>query len=642
MSHSHAARRAAIELLARQFKTVDHALAEIARLQAELVLPRGAIHVLSDVHGEDVKLRHVINNASGHLRPVVEALVRDRFADQDSSHLTRLVFYPRETLERKAPQLPDRGARRAYARSTLGFLLELIRTLARQHTVDRAQSVFPDEWRDMFSALLFNPGGERAEQFQTAVIDSLVDHGRDLHVIRLAVRVARNLAVDELIIAGDCYDRGPRADRVVEYLRRQPNVRFTWGNHDAAWIGAALGQEALIAHVLRVSARYRRFSQVEEGYGITLQPLEHLARNVYEDDPAERFIPKGTGLRETLTMARMQKAAAIMQYKLEGQTIARNPDWNMEDRRLVHRIDHQAGTITLDGIAFPLADTHFPTIDPSKPYELSSEERTCMDRLKQSFVNSSKLWEHARFLVQRGAMWLVRDDHLIFHGAVPVDDEGNFLEFPVDGKPLCGEALFAALERVVARALTDERSQSDEDLFWYLWCGPRSPLFGKDRITTLERDLVSDKAAHTETKNAYFKLIHDAAFCEKVLAHFGVDPQRGLIVNGHVPVKLEKGESPMKRSGKAITIDGAFSPAYGDHGFTLVLEPSRTTLARHYHFESVQAAVEQGVDIVPRVEVVREWPAPRKVADTEKGRALAGQIALLEELVDAYRTNTVR
>jgi fructose-1,6-bisphosphatase-3 len=633
---------ALLSLLARQFPTVDAALAQIARLSAELTLPKGSIHVISDVHGEDVKLRHVINNASGTLRPLVEEMFSGQLSGPDLEQLLRLLFYPRQTLDRVAPSLDGPEARRSFSQAMLARLFELIRALSRRTTVQHASQVFPDDYRDLLQALLYNPGGDRAARFQAAVIDSLVRSDRDLHLIHLAVRVARNLAIEELIIAGDCFDRGPRADRVVEYLMRQPSVSFTWGNHDAAWIGACLGQEALIAHVIRVSARYRRLSQIEEGYGITLQPIEHLVRNVYCDDPATHWVPSGTGLREPITMARIQKAAAVLQFKLEGQTIARNPGWDMEPRRLMHRIDLAAATITLDGTTHPLKDRAFPTLDPADPYALSAEEQTCMARLRKSFLASQKLWEHAQFLVSHGGMYLVRDRHLIFHGCVPVDEDGRFQELPIDGRPCAGRALFEAINRAVVRSLDDRRTQADADLHWYLWCGPRSPLFGKDRITTLERVLVADKATHEEHKNPYFRLIHEPEFCERILSEFGVDPERGLIVNGHVPVKLEKGESPMKRSGKAITIDGAFSPAYGDHGFTLVLEPDRTTLAKHHHFESVEAAVTDGVDIIPEVSVVREWSPPRRVADTEQGARIREQIRLLEGLVDAYRSNAVR
>jgi fructose-1,6-bisphosphatase-3 len=633
--------QATLRALARLFPNVDAAVAEIARLSAELALPTGTIHVISDVHGDDVKLRHVINNASGTLRPFVEQLFAERLPPAEVQQLLTLIFYPRETVERIAPTLRSVEEQRALCRTILGRLFEVLRPLALRFSVPRVVSVLPPDYGDLLRELLVKPTAEWGTDYVAALVDALLRHGRAFALVRLTVRLIRNLAIDELIIAGDCWDRGARGDRVVDYIRRQPNVAFTWGNHDAAWLGAALGQEALIAHVLRISTRYRRLSQIEEGYGITVQPLEHLVREVYADDLAECFVPKGTGLRPVLQMARLQKAAAIMQYKLEGQTIQRNPSFDMDHRRLLHRIDRTAGTITIDGRARPLRDTCFPTIDPAAPYELSAAERTCMDRLRQSFLASQKLWEHMRYLADCGAMYLKRDDHLIFHGCVPVDEHGEFLSLEVDDQPRRGRGLFDALERVILRSL-DRPSDPDRDLLWYLWCGARSPVFGKDRITTLENDLVADPATHVETKNPYFHLIHDAAFCDRILKEFDVDPQRGLIVNGHVPVKIDKGESPLKRSGKAVTIDGAFSAAYGDHGYTLVLEPGQTVLAKHHHFESVAAAVRDGVDIIPQTEVLRRWQPPRRVGDTERGAALRGQIALLERLVEAYRNNELR
>jgi len=624
--------------LARQFPTLDSALAEVARLSAERTLPKGTIHVISDVHGDDTKLRHVINNASGQLRPLVERLFAERLSAAELQELLALVFYPRETLERVRPTLAGEGAECAWCRRQLRLLFEIVRKLVPRHSRQRTQEVLPPEFSDLLKELFLEQTEGRGPEYYDALIDTLVRHGRALHFVHLTVRLIRNLAIDELILAGDCWDRGPRGDRVVDYLSRQPRVSFVWGNHDAAWLGACLGQEACIAHVLRISLRYRRLSQLEEGYGINLQPLEHLARTVYKDDPASCFPLKGTGLREAEAMARMQKAAAVMQYKLEGQTIARNPQWGLDNRRLLHQIDRAAGTVEIDGVKRTLKDTRFPTIDPARPYELSPEERGCLDRTRRSFYDSEKLWAHIKYLVSHGSMYLVRDDHLIFHGCLPVDARGNFLLLTVDGREYAGKALFDALDRVLARC-TDRPSEADKDLAWYLWCGPRSPLFGKDRIATLEIDLVKEPETHVETKDPYFQLIHDVSFCDRVMEEFGVDPKRGLIVNGHVPVKIEKGESPLKRSGKAITIDGAFSQAYGDHGYTLVLEPEGTLLAKHHHFESVEAAVERGVDIIPTLTEVRHWDRPRRVADTERGREIDRQLALLERLVMAYRTN---
>jgi fructose-1,6-bisphosphatase-3 len=312
----------------------------------------------------------------------------------------------------------------------------------------------------------------------------------------------------------------------------------------------------------------------------------------------------------------------------------------LEHRRLLHRIDYKAGTIALDGKTYPLKDKYFPTIDPANPYKLSDEEAKCMERIRESFLRSEKLAAQMRQIVSHGSMYQRRDNHLIFHGCVSCTPAGEFLPMSVNGKEYKGRPLFEAIEDTIVRAI-EKPTEKDKDLFWYLWSGPRSPLFGKDRICTLESYFIEDKATHEEKKDPYFSLIHEVAFCEKVLKEFGVDPRQGLIVNGHVPVKIEKGESPMKKSGKAITIDGAFSQAYGDHGFTLVLEAGQTYLARHYHFESVEAAIRDGVDIIPQIEPVRKWDKPQTVGDTERGAEIRARVRLLERLVEAYKRNHI-
>lgn len=636
------AERAVLESLARLYPSVDAAVAELARLEAEATLPAHTVHVISDVHGDDVKLRHVINNASGTLRPLVEKLFAGRKSEAEIGAFLTLIFYPKEALELIRGRLADEAARGRFVAETLRDLFEVVRWLARSDSLHNAVRVFPEEYRELIGELLHAPSSRRDASFFEAMERSLAAHDRSWTFIRLTVRVLRNLAIHELVLAGDCWDRGPRGDRVVDYLMHLPRLTFVWGNHDTAWLGACLGSRACIAHVLRISARYRNLTQLEEGYGITLQPLERLVREAYADDPAECFLPKAKdGLRDERAVARMQKAVAILQFKLEGQMIARHPEWGLEDRRLLHRIDAKSGTVEIGGAAYPLRDVRFPTLDPDDPYTLSAAEEACVERLRESFLASDRLWHQMEFLATRGAMVVARSDHLIFHGCVPVDERGEFLSMVVDGDEVRGRALFEALERVVARVLR-EPAEADLDLMWYLWCGPRSPLFGKDKIATFENDLVADKATHEERKNPYFKLMHEAWFCDRVLAEFGIDPAKGLIVNGHVPVKLEQGESPMKRSGKAITIDGAFSRAYGDHGYTLVLEPGRTVLAKHHHFESVEAAVRDGVDIIPELTEIRRFEPPKTVSDTEEGVALRGRVELIERLVDAYRRNRLR
>jgi fructose-1,6-bisphosphatase-3 len=624
--------------LAREIPNIDSAIAEIARFSAELTLPRGTIHVISDIHGEDKKLRHVINNASGTLRPLVERLLKDRMPPQQFQEFLTLVFYPAEVVGRLEETLQSPQERKDYAMRTLEDLFHIVRVLAARRSLKHSMRIFPAEYRELLAEILHEPSTERDRDYVDAIVDELTSRGRVLHLIHLTGRVIRNLAIDELIIAGDCWDRGPRGDRVMDYLMQQPNVSFVWGNHDMAWLGACLGDRALICQVLRISLRYRRLMQLEEGYGIPVEPLALLARTVYGNHPAVHFEPKGTGMREKSVMARMQKAAAVMQFKLEGQMIARHPEWQMEHRRLLHRMNRETGTIQVDGVSYPILDVNFPTIDPDNPYALTSEERFCLERIRSSFMASQKLWNQIRWMVSHGRMHLRREEHLIFHGCVPVDQHGEFLSMMVAGQSYSGKALFDAIEKFVYR-LFEGPAPEELDLLWYLWSGPHSPLFGKDRITTLERDLISDKQTHTETKNPYFRLIHEPWFCDKILSEFGVDPTQGLIVNGHVPVEVEKGESPLKKSGKAITIDGAFSEAYGDHGFTLVLEPHRTFLAKHHHFESVEAAINKGADIIPSITVVREWEKPKRVADSQRGRYLRQVIKLLEELIEAYRSN---
>lgn len=629
-----------LKSLGECFPNLSCALAEIARLSAELTLPKGTIHVISDVHGDANKLRHVLNNASGMLRPMVEKLFASEMREEEMHTFLSLVFYPTETLALFRAQKPE-AEFEPFLFASFRRVFLLIRALTPRYTRERVEQVLPEDFRPLLLELLQEPSTDRGRDYYDELIKSMIRHNHAEHFLRLTVRVARNLALEELILDGDCWDRGHRGDKVVDLLMHQPKLTFIWGNHDAAWLGACLGHEALIAHVLRISCRYRRLAQLEEGYGINLQPLEKLIRDKYADDEATAFKLKNTGLRPEVDMRRMQKAAAIMQFKLEGQMIDRNPEWNLSARKLLHRLKPDQGKVEIDGKDRTLRDTNFPTIDPNNPYELSSDERECMDRIRESFLTSEKLWEHIKFLLTHGNTYAIRDDHLIFHACVPVDDQGEFLPMVVDGAEHKGKAIFDALDKVLAR-LTQRPSQKDLDLTWYLWCGARSPLFGKDRICTFEADFVEEEEAHKETKNPYFKLIHEKDFCAKILREFGADEARGLIVNGHVPVKIEEGEDPIKRSGMAITIDGAFSEAYGDHGYTLILEPGQTLLAEHHHFDSVEAAVKEGKDIIPKTRVVREWDSPRKVQSTERGEEIRRQIEWLEKLVDAYRTHQLR
>lgn len=631
-----------LKSFARDFPNLDCCLAELARLSARLDLPKGVVHVLSDIHGDDVKLRHVINNASGSLRPIVERMFANSPDKDQVQEFLSLLFYPQETLDNLKQNISSEDMLKKKILAHLGTLLVLARELAGSLSVERVRTLCPPEYRDLLLELITTGANTPLYAgFAENALKTLIRHDRSSHVIRVLARLVRNLAVEEIIIAGDCWDRGPRGDRVVDILMQQPRLSFTWGNHDTAWLGACLGHEPCIAHVLRLSMRYRRLGQLEEGYGIPLLPLQLLVEECYANDPVECFKPKGTDLHDTLLVARMQKAAAILQFKLEGQLIARHPEWHLDSWRVLHRIDPVAGTVEIDGTTFPLRDSHFPTLRADAPYDLHPAESACIERMRDHFLSSRKLWQHIVYLKNHGNMYLVRDRHVIFHGCIPVDEQGEFLPLEVDGTPRKGRELLDALDSVVARVV-DHPDINDLDWCWYLWCGPLSPLFGKDRICTFQNDFIAAPETHVENKNPYFSLIHETWFCDKVLLEFGITDGDGLLVNGHVPVKIEKGESPIKRSGKAITIDGAFSEAYGDHGYTLVLKPEKTILAMHHHFESVAAAVRSGVDIIPQVTTVKEWGRIRKVADTEAGREIHDRCALIEQLAQAYRLNKVR
>jgi fructose-1,6-bisphosphatase-3 len=628
-----------LQALAARYPTADLALAEAAALRASLSLPKGVVHVVSDVHGEYKKLRHIINNASGSLRPLVESLFAGEMSAAEIRQLLAVIYYPHEAIEYWRPTLQDHGVRREWVRNILRRQFRIARALVSNRRLRELRELFPAERSELFEELLYEPLTGRGAAFVDDMIETLFLHDRDFSAVRAASRLVRDLSVAEIVVAGDLGDRGPRLDRVIDYLLEQPHVSFVWGNHDASWMGACLGHPALIATVLRISLRYRRLSQLEEGYGVTIAPLEKLARTVYGDDPAECFKTKGTGLRDDLLMARMQKAAAIIQFKLEGQTIRRHPEWELEHRNLLHRINADEGTVEVDGQRHRMLDTRLPTLDPAAPYTLSAEEQACVDRIRQSFVSSSRLWHHMLTVVRHGSMWLRRDQALIFHGCVPVDEDEQPLTLEVDGQACAGRELFDALDRVVRGCFRRGAEQANEetDWLWYLWTGPRSPLFGKDRMATFETYFLEDKATHKETKNPYFQLIQSAEFCKRVARDFGVG-EDALIVNGHVPVKIEKGEGPVKRGGGAVTIDGAFSEAYGDRGYTLILAPERIAIAEHHHFESISDAITEGADIVPEVTTVRAYDPPRRVADTEEGERLRGRINALEKLADAYES----
>lgn len=634
-------RIAHLRALASRFPTTEAAIAEASALRASLSLPRGLVHVISDVHGEDAKLRHVINNASGALRQLVDRIIGDRLTEQERADFLAVLYYPREAINAYSQKIVASGERPEWVFRTLSLQFEIIRTLRARYRREHFERLLPPAYRELFIELGI---ADRAGYIKEMLAE-LARYDRDWGAVRAAARLIRNLSCEELLVIGDLGDRGPRMDRVVDTLMRQPRCNILWGNHDMLWIGSHLGHEACFLTMLRFSLRYRRLSQLEEGYGVIMAPIERLVREVYADDPADRFMPKGDGFRDALTVARMQKAITVMLFKAEGRTIERHPEWNLDHRRLLHRIrfkDGAATHVTLDGVEHEMLDTRLPTINPADPYAYSPEEQACIDRMKESFTRSMKLRQHMQWVVRRGSMWATRDEVLLYHACVPVDSEGNPAPLRVGDREFSGRELMDALGSIVRRAMRKRwfGVDADADWVWYLWGGPLSPLFGKDKIATFESCFLADKETHKEHKNPYFELMHDAAFIKRIGSLFGVG-EDVLVVNGHVPVKIEKGEQPVKRGGNAITIDGAFSEAYGDRGYTLILQPEGIDLAEHAPFQGVSKVIEAGSDIVPKVTPIRRYPAPRTVGAADPGHRIRRTIADLETLVQAFHEGLV-
>lgn len=646
---------AVLRLLAERYPRADLALAELAGLRGALSLPAPALHIISDVHGEHAKLRHVVNNGSGLLRPLVSSLANGSLTQAEQRELLSVIYYPSETLAVLKPRLLEDGSRREWIRRTLRLQFELVRQLARGQRRDAFNALLPAAFAELFKELYAEPLGVRPAAFIDLMLGAYALENRDWDAVRAASRLVRNLCFGELIVLGDLGDRGPRIDRVIDFLRQQPSVTVIWGNHDAHWMGACLGQPACVASVVRWCVKYGQTVQLEEGYGIPLDGLEELAEAEYAADGAPTFRPPGLAGRPPRLAARMLKAITVLQLKLEGQLIRKWPEWGLSGRDVLAAVRVAEGVAEIEGRQIALADRCFPTLDAREPNRLSAAERICLHRLTTAFVGSPRLWEHMRFVLRNGRMWTRRDELLMFHGCVPVDERGEPLVLAVDGHLCGGRELMDRLTAVVHRAFrgsspsveepsdgiskTEERF--DRDWLWYLWCGPRSPLFGKDRIATFESAFVDDPAAREEHKNPYFRMIHDADFVRRVGRWFGCGDDV-LLVNGHVPVRVERGETPMKAGGNAITIDGAFSEAYGDRGYSLLVSASAVSLAEHSHFDSVEAMVRDGKDIVPTVTQLRRFEPPRRLADTAGGELVLARIRELEALIHGFRTGALR
>ena len=645
-----------LELLSEKFPTINSVSTEIINLQAIMSLPKGTEHFLSDIHGEAKAFNHVLRNASGQIRSKVNDIFGLAMRDSDKRELCALIYYPEDKLELVKKQQNPEDLDDWY-RMTIHQVIEVARFVNHKYTRSKLQKLLEPEFAYVITELLNEAKGEPDRQdYYNAIINSVVEVGRSEALIISICHLIHRLIIDKLHIVGDVFDRGPGAWQIMDTLTRYHNFDLQWGNHDIEWMGAAAGNLALIATVLRVSIRYANVETLEEGYGINLLPLANLAVEVYGDDPCTLWQTKDFDnnprlKRSAQLMAKMHKAISIIQFKLEGQIIRRHPEYKMDDRLMLDKIDPRAGTITLNGKVYELLDKNLPSLlNVADPYDLCTREQEVMDQLAHSFRNSAELQKHLRLLYQKGSLYLVRNGNLLFHAAIPMNADGTFEEVEVDGATYKGRALFDKIDQMVRDAYFpsggDKHHQDALDYMLYLWCGPKSPLFNKDKMTTFERYFIADKDLYKEKKGAFFELADRKEVCQTILREFGLDQDSAHIINGHVPVRTNKGESPIRAEGIRLVIDGGFSKPYhattGISGYTLIFNSHGLQLVEHDHFESKEKAIVEGVDVHSHVQLEDFKYNRIYVRDTDRGKELQLQIDNLQRLLMAYRHGIIK
>lgn len=644
-----------LKLLSNQYPTIADACTEVINLQAILNLPKGTEHFLSDIHGEYEPFIHVLKNASGVIKRKIDEIFGNTLSQRGRKSLATLIYYPEQKLEyaqKSEPNIED------WYKITLYRLIEICRYVSAKYTRSKVRKALPKDFAYIIEELLHEqPDKLDKEEYYNEIIKTIIRVGRANEFIIALSKLIQNLVIDRLHIIGDIFDRGPGPDIIMDTLINYHSVDIQWGNHDIVWMGAAAGSEACIATVIRTCARYANLSTIEDGYGINLLPLATFAIDFYGDDECIAFTPKienGNDYtdKDLNLMAKMHKAISIVQFKLEGEIINRRPYFKMEDRLLLNNIDYKEGTINLGGKIYKLNDINFPTINPGNPYELIPEEKDLVEKLRSSFLNSEKLQKHVSFLFAKGSMYLKHNSNLLYHGCIPLNEDGSFkrVNIGASGEEYSGKAYLDRLEILVREGYfyknNPEAKSYGMDITWYLWNGVDSPLFGKDKMTTFERYFINDEETHLEKKNYYFELEDDEKACNIIFEEFGLDPNDSHIINGHVPVKIKKGESPIKANGKLLVIDGGFSRAYqaqtGIAGYTLIYNSYGLLLVSHEPFESTQKAIEEEKDILSTTLVLEQQVERKRVGDTDIGEELKHQIKDLELLLDAYRKGIIK
>ena len=638
-----------LELLARSFPTAAKASAEIINLNAILNLPKATEMFASDVHGEYEAFTHLLRNGSGSIRMKIDEAFGEELSDNEKNSLATLIYYPYEKMQVTLPNVEDVNA---WYSQTILRLVAVCRMAAGKYTRSKVRKALPQDFAYIIEELMTETNlAVDKQEYYASIIDAVIRTGCAQTLIDAMSRLIKQLAIDHLHLVGDVYDRGPSPDLIMDTLMRFHSLDIQWGNHDIVWMGASQGQRGCIAHVVRNCARYGNLSILEDAYGINILPLASFALEAYRDDPCVAFGLKGNPkltTHDTELNIKIQKAMAIIQFKVEAQLIAENPTFNMQDRNLLHLIDYDKGTVVLDGVEYELTDKVFPTIDPNDPYRLTDEEEEVMHRLVQAFTGSEKLQRHMRFFLDSGNLYKISNGTLMFHACAPLNPDGTLKEVDVYGTKYKGKKLYDVLEQYVRDGFfsTDpDVRKRGQDLMWWLWLGEGSPLFAKSKMATFELYLIADKSARKEVKNPFYTLLEDEKVVAGIFEDFGMDPATSRIVCGHVPVKVKDGEDPVRCNGKVLTIDGGFSRAYqpttGIAGFTLIANSHGFVLASHEPLESADVAVRNEVDIHTSRRIIQTMSKRTKVADTDTGRVLKQQVADLENLLEAYRQRLI-
>lgn len=636
-----------LKSLSKQYPTIAAASTEIINLQAILNLPKGTEHFMTDIHGEYEQFNHILKNGSGSVRRKIDEEFGNTLSIKDKKSLATLIYYPEEKLDIVMSQEDEESIEDWY-KITLHRLVQITKRVSSKYTRSKVRKALPSDFSYIIEELITEKAEvQDKEAYYNEIIHTIIRIGRAPEFIIALSNLIQRLVIDHLHIVGDIFDRGPGPHIILDTLCQYHSVDVQWGNHDIVWMGAASGHLACIANVIRMAARYGNLDTLEEGYGINLIPLATFALDAYKDTDCEAFAIKYNTDYDTKDLSldmKMHKAIAVLQFKLEGQLIMRRPEFGMQDRLLLDHIDYGNRALVLDGVSYPMKDVDFPTVNRNRPYELTAEEEQVMERLRQAFVKCEKLQKHVRFLFSKGGLYKVYNSNLLYHGCVPMDEEGNFNKVNVYGEEYSGKELYDVLEHYARKGYYSHNLQEKlkgQDIIWYIWAGPNSPVFGKDKMATFERYLVEDKELHKETKNAYYRLLDSEMVVNRILQEFGLDEAHSHIVNGHVPVERKKGETPIHCGGKLLVIDGGFSKAYQDKtgiaGYTLVVNSHGMRLVAHEPFESTESAILHESDIFSDSFILETTAMRQKISDTEIGAELKESIHQLEELLQAYR-----